>query len=105
MSTAESAPAAPAASAKAPAIMRAESMSKEFGGLVAVKDVSIAIPERSIVSIIGPNGAGKTTLFNMLTGLYKPTTGRIYFRDSDITSRRPDVIPTCTWEPALGQGS
>jgi branched-chain amino acid transport system ATP-binding protein len=92
VSTAESAAASPATSAKTPAIMRAERMSKEFGGLVAVNDVSIAIPERSIVSIIGPNGAGKTTLFNMLTGLYKPTTGRIYFEDRDITSKRPDVI-------------
>jgi branched-chain amino acid transport system ATP-binding protein len=92
VSTAESAPAAPASSAKTPAIMRAERMSKEFGGLVAVNDVSIDIPKRSIVSIIGPNGAGKTTLFNMLTGLYKPTVGRIYFDDRDITSKRPDVI-------------
>ena len=92
MSTAESAPAAPAAGAKAAPIMRAEQVSKEFGGLVAVNDVSIDIPERSIVSIIGPNGAGKTTLFNMLTGLYKPTAGRIYFKDRDITSKRPDVI-------------
>jgi branched-chain amino acid transport system ATP-binding protein len=91
VSTAETAP-APAAGTKAPPIMRAEHISKEFGGLVAVNDVSIAVPERSIVAIIGPNGAGKTTLFNMLTGLYKPTSGRIYFKDSDITSKRPDVI-------------
>ena len=67
-------------------------MSKEFGGLVAVNDVSIDIPTRSIVSIIGPNGAGKTTLFNMLTGLYKPTAGRIVFSGRDITRSRPDVI-------------
>jgi branched-chain amino acid transport system ATP-binding protein len=92
VSTAESAPAAPAAGAKAPTMMRAEHVSKEFGGLVAVNDVSIDIPERSIVSIIGPNGAGKTTLFNMLTGLYKPTAGRIHFKDRDITAKRPDVI-------------
>jgi branched-chain amino acid transport system ATP-binding protein len=92
VSTAESAPAAPAAGAKAAPIMRAHQVSKEFGGLVAVNDVSIDIPERSIVAIIGPNGAGKTTLFNRLTGLYTPTSGRIYFNDSDITSKRPDVI-------------
>src|SRR3954467_2301491 len=72
--------------------MRAEPVSKEFGGLVAVNDVSIAIPERSIVSVIGPNGAGKTTLFNMLTGLYKPSAGRIYFQDRDVTAKRPDII-------------
>jgi branched-chain amino acid transport system ATP-binding protein len=92
VSTAESAPAAPAAGAKAAPIMRAEHVSKEFGGLVAVNDVSIDIPERSIVAVIGPNGAGKTTLFNMLTGLYKPNAGRIYFRDGAITSKRPDLI-------------
>ncbi|MFL5822813.1 MAG: ABC transporter ATP-binding protein [Solirubrobacteraceae bacterium] len=74
------------------AILRAEAVSKEFGGLVAVNQVSIDIPARSIVSIIGPNGAGKTTFFNMLTGLYKPTGGRIVFQDRDITRDRPDEI-------------
>ncbi len=74
------------------AILRAEAVSKEFGGLLAVNEVSIDIPTRSIVSIIGPNGAGKTTLFNMLTGLYKPTRGRIVFDGKEITRARPDVI-------------
>ncbi len=73
-------------------ILAAEHVSKTFGGLVAVNDVSFALPRRSIVSIIGPNGAGKTTFFNMLTGLYKPTTGRIYFDGRDITRHRPDQI-------------
>jgi branched-chain amino acid transport system ATP-binding protein len=50
------------------------------------------VPEHSIVSLIGPNGAGKTTLFNMLTGLYKPTAGRILLRERDISRARPDVI-------------
>jgi branched-chain amino acid transport system ATP-binding protein len=72
--------------------MRADHVVKEFGGLVAVDDVSIEIPAYSIVSIIGPNGAGKTTLFNMMTGLYKPTAGRIFLRDRDVTRARPDVI-------------
>ena len=52
-----------------PGLLDAIGVSKIFGGLVAVDDVSFSIPERSIVSIIGPNGAGKTTFFNMLTGL------------------------------------
>jgi branched-chain amino acid transport system ATP-binding protein len=73
-------------------MLRGEALTKEFGGLVAVNDVSIDIPRHSIVSIIGPNGAGKTTLFNMLTGLYKPTAGRIWFQERNITRARPDII-------------
>jgi branched-chain amino acid transport system ATP-binding protein len=76
----------------APAIMRTEGLAKEFGGLVAVNDTTVSIPTRSIVSIIGPNGAGKTTLFNMLTGLYNPTRGRIWFGERDITGLRPDKV-------------
>jgi len=77
---------------EAPALMRVERVTKEFGGLVAVSDVSVDVPTRSIVSLIGPNGAGKTTLFNMLTGLYRPTSGRIVLGERDITRARPDVI-------------
>jgi branched-chain amino acid transport system ATP-binding protein len=73
-------------------LLEARNVSKVFGGLVAVNDVTFTIPRRSIVSIIGPNGAGKTTFFNMLTGLYKPTTGRILFEGRDITGTRPDRI-------------
>ena len=74
------------------ALLFAERISKVFGGLVAVNDVSFSIPERAIVSIIGPNGAGKTTFFNMLTGLYRPSTGRIVFAERDVTGTRPDII-------------
>jgi len=76
----------------AEAVMRVDRVTKEFGGLVAVDDVSLDVPRHSIVSLIGPNGAGKTTLFNMLTGLYKATTGRILIGDRDITRARPDII-------------
>ncbi|MDX6649698.1 MAG: branched-chain amino acid transport system ATP-binding protein [Solirubrobacteraceae bacterium] len=73
-------------------ILEASDVSKVFGGLVAVSDVNFSIPRKAIVSIIGPNGAGKTTFFNMLTGLYRPTTGRIVFDGGDITAGRPDKI-------------
>jgi branched-chain amino acid transport system ATP-binding protein len=73
-------------------LMRADHVTKEFGGLVAVADVTFEVPTYSIVSLIGPNGAGKTTLFNMLTGLYKPTAGRITLGSRDITRKRPDII-------------
>jgi branched-chain amino acid transport system ATP-binding protein len=80
------------ASPETTAIMRVEDAVKQFGGLTAVAGVSLDIPEHSIVSVIGPNGAGKTTLFNMLTGLYKPTSGRITLGTREITHSRPDVI-------------
>ncbi|MER3410038.1 MAG: ABC transporter ATP-binding protein [Thermoleophilia bacterium] len=65
---------------------------KEFGGLVAVNDVDFAIPRGAIVSLIGPNGAGKTTFFNMITGVYKPTSGRIIFDGEDITGKPPHAV-------------
>jgi branched-chain amino acid transport system ATP-binding protein len=74
------------------ALLIALDVSKSFGGLHAVSDVTFWIPERAIVSMIGPNGAGKTTFFNMLTGLYKPTSGVISYRGRDITGMRPDRI-------------
>jgi branched-chain amino acid transport system ATP-binding protein len=73
-------------------ILATVSTTKVFGGLLAVSDVSIDVAPKSIVSIIGPNGAGKTTFFNMLTGLYRPTAGRILFDGMDVTARRPDII-------------
>jgi branched-chain amino acid transport system ATP-binding protein len=91
----ESSAAAEPTAADAPAgepLLEAVGVSKRFGGLLAVDTVNFTIPRQSIVSIIGPNGAGKTTFFNMLTGLYRPTTGRVSFDGSDITAMRPDRI-------------
>ena len=74
------------------AVLETRSVTKAFGGLTAVDEVDFTIPQKAIVSIIGPNGAGKTTFFNMLTGLYRPTTGRIFFQGRDVTYTRPDRI-------------
>jgi branched-chain amino acid transport system ATP-binding protein len=65
---------------------------KEFGGLVAVDDVDFTVPQASIVSLIGPNGAGKTTFFNMLTGVYKPTAGRVIFDGAEMTGKPPHAF-------------
>jgi branched-chain amino acid transport system ATP-binding protein len=92
VSTTEAAAKPPEEAPPADAILTAEHVSKIFGGLVAVNDVSFYIPRKSIVSIIGPNGAGKTTFFNMLTGLYRPSIGKIAFNGKDITRTRPDLI-------------
>jgi branched-chain amino acid transport system ATP-binding protein len=69
----------------APAALRAEHIRVQFGGLVAVNDVSFTVPVGRIVSMIGPNGAGKTTFFNAITGLYEVNAGRVYLGDRDIT--------------------
>jgi branched-chain amino acid transport system ATP-binding protein len=73
-------------------ILVAEQLRKEFGGLVATDNVDFTIPREKVVSLIGPNGAGKTTFFNMLTGVYKPTSGRIVFDGEDVTGRPPHAI-------------
>jgi branched-chain amino acid transport system ATP-binding protein len=73
-------------------LLVATAVRKEFGGLLAVNDLDFTIPHRSIVSLIGPNGAGKTTFFNMLTGLYKPTSGAIVFDGAEITDKPPHAI-------------
>jgi branched-chain amino acid transport system ATP-binding protein len=72
-------------------LLQTTALRKEFGGLIAVNDVDFTIPHGSIVSLIGPNGAGKTTFFNMITGVYKPTTGTVVFAGSDITGKPPHV--------------
>jgi branched-chain amino acid transport system ATP-binding protein len=62
-----------------------ENITKKFGGLVAVNDVSIAVKEHTFTMLIGPNGCGKTTLINCCTGVLKPTEGKVLFKDTDIT--------------------
>jgi branched-chain amino acid transport system ATP-binding protein len=73
-------------------LLVAADVRKEFGGLIAVNDLTFTIPNRSIVSLIGPNGAGKTTFFNTLTGLYKVTDGTITFAGEDVTNKPPHAI-------------
>lgn len=68
-------------------VLRAHSVTKRFGGLVAVNQVDFTIPDRSIVSLIGPNGAGKTTFFNIIAGIYDPTAGHIEFRGRPMIAR------------------
>jgi branched-chain amino acid transport system ATP-binding protein len=79
-------------------VLVVERLRKEFGGLIAVNDVDFNVPRGSIVSLIGPNGAGKTTFFNMLTGMYPATSGRIVFEGTDVTAKAPHAIT------ALGVG-
>jgi branched-chain amino acid transport system ATP-binding protein len=76
----------------AEALLETVRLRKEFGGLIAVHDVDFTVPAGAIVSLIGPNGAGKTTFFNMLTGVYKPTGGRIVFAGEEMTGKPPHAF-------------
>ena len=71
------------------ALLSVDAASKRFGGLLANRDVSLAIEPGEIVGLIGPNGAGKTTLFNCITGYMHPDEGRIVFDGADVTRTRP----------------
>jgi len=74
------------------AILELDRVSKRFGGLQAVHDLSFAMREGEILGLIGPNGAGKSTLFNLLNGVFTPETGRIVFDGIDITGAKPYLI-------------
>ncbi|TCL62154.1 branched-chain amino acid transport system ATP-binding protein [Hydrogenispora ethanolica] len=74
------------------AILRLEQINKAFGGLTAVANFGLELSEREIRGIIGPNGAGKTTIFNLISGVYHPDSGRIYFAGTDITAHAADAI-------------
>src|SRR5712692_9287611 len=73
-------------------ILRVDSVSKTFGGLKAVDQVGFNVEEGQVFTMIGPNGAGKTKLFNVLTGLYQPTGGEVYFQDKPIGGLKPHVV-------------
>ena len=73
-------------------LLEVTQLRKEFGGLVAVDSVDFTIEQGSISSLIGPNGAGKTTFFNMLTGVYKPTSGAVVFDGENVTGKPPHAI-------------
>ncbi len=73
-------------------LLVAQDCTKRFGGLVAVSEVDFTIPRGAIASLIGPNGAGKTTFFNMITGLYVPTTGSIRFDGKELTGLKPHEV-------------
>jgi branched-chain amino acid transport system ATP-binding protein len=93
MSTSHPFRAGPEADAPRAAALSLQGVSKTFGGLRAVHDVSFSVPERSIFGLIGPNGAGKTTVFNLITGVYKPDLGgKITFAGSDVVALKPSQI-------------
>jgi branched-chain amino acid transport system ATP-binding protein len=74
----------------APISIQVEKLTKTFGGVTAVKDVTVRHHDGGVVGLIGPNGAGKTTLFNMVSGAIQPTSGTIRLDDQDVTGLRPD---------------
>ena len=76
-------------------LLQAETVSKRFGNLVAVDGISMTVETGELRAIIGPNGAGKTTFFNLLSGLFPPTSGRIVFAGEDVTRLRPDRRVRC----------
>lgn len=73
-------------------LLELEDVTIRFGGLIAVDHVSLCIEEGQVVALIGPNGAGKSTVFNVVTGIYPPTGGRVFFKGTDITTMKPYAI-------------
>ena len=70
-------------------VLKVENVTMQFGGVIAVDNMNIVVNEKEIVSLIGPNGAGKTTAFNVITGVYAPTNGAVYFRGQKIVENHP----------------
>ena len=73
-------------------LLELENVTKQFGGLTAVKDVNLVVHPREIVSVIGPNGAGKTTVFNLITGIYIPTSGEVRLEGRPLNRLKPELI-------------
>lgn len=73
-------------------LLKVQNITKRFGGLVAVHDLSLSVEQGEILGMIGPNGAGKTTAFNMISGYYGPNEGQVFFGGENITGLRPDQI-------------
>jgi branched-chain amino acid transport system ATP-binding protein len=88
------------------ALLTVENVTRRFGGIVALDDVSLELEEGTIVGLIGPNGAGKTTLFNVITRLYRPDSGQVVFDGRDLLKTRPyRVIRPGSREPSRTSSS
>ncbi len=74
------------------ALLEVRNLSKHFGGLVAVNELSFDVDEGEILGLIGPNGAGKTTVYNVISGIYRPTSGSVFFNGEEVTGLRPNII-------------
>lgn len=79
-------------SGEMPALLKLDNISINFGGLNAVDSLSFQVEKGRVFSLIGPNGAGKSTVFNMISGIYRPTSGKIVFKDNDITGYKPYLV-------------
>lgn len=73
-------------------ILEVKNLTKKFGGLVATQDISMTVEKNSITAVIGPNGAGKTTFFNMITGVYQPTSGEILLESEKLNGLKPHIV-------------
>ncbi|MEE0928312.1 MAG: ATP-binding cassette domain-containing protein, partial [Acutalibacteraceae bacterium] len=73
-------------------VLKTEELGISFGGLKAVQNLNLEIKKGQLYGLVGPNGAGKTTVFNMITGVYKPTTGRFFLEGEDLTGKNQEMI-------------
>ena len=74
------------------ALLKVDKLTRRFGGLIAVKELSFEVNDNEILGLIGPNGAGKSTTFNVASGFYKPSSGKVSFKGTDITGLRSDQV-------------